>query len=189
MQDERAFLWQCDGLQLATNAGYRGMRRLTADVIMGSSEPMPHMLTIDYLRDMSPCVFWKMKTLEVPRGVRHAWVWTQFKTQPLELHAGAPIVTVHVDGKAYRLILDTGAPFACMLFRSPPTKAKAHNHVYDARGKGMTTASLQQTVQIGKRSFLAPVLYSPGSGPDGLLGLQILKQLDVYLGTDVVGFA
>ena len=189
VQEERAFLWQCDAIELATKAGYRGMRRLAAEVVMGSAEAAPHILTIDYLRDVSPCVFWKMQTLEMPRGVRNAWLSTQFQMQPLKLHAGAPVVTVYVQDTPYQLLVDTGAPFACMLFKPPPAGASARKGIQDARGKGVPAASLTKTVRIGRRSFSVPVLYSSAGGPDGLLGLRILEQLDVYLGTDTIGFA
>lgn len=190
-QARRSELWQCDPLELQTRGGFQRLRRIPGEVVMGSTEPSPHMLTIDYLRDVAPCVFWmRQGVLEVPRGVRAAWVWAQFSTQPLELRAGAPLVRARVDGQKYKLVLDTGASVAVMLFgAAAPAPGTAAVH-HDTHGKAVPSKEVERTVTIDglKREWRVPVLHAPAAHIEGLIGLAILRDLDVYLGTDAVGF-
>ena len=200
-------LWLCGCLELRAGRGSyvcaaRASRRGRGDVMRATTSARgPHIITLDFLRDTAPCVLWMQgRTWEVCRGLRAGWLRTAFGAKPVNLSAsdGSIIVDVVVGGSARRLVLDTGAGFAVMVANASlsgcnlKTLNISTTHA-DARGETIVGHLYEGTVHLAGQSFEhVPIVHSPKvhvpPEADGIIGLGLLRSVDVYLGRTTLGW-
>lgn len=190
--EDHARLWQCGCIQLQSTDGYVCVRRKAADVILAKADVVaPHILTVDYMLDVAPSVLWmREEKWELCRGVRAAWLRSVFRLERLELHSGVPVIKVLIGGRVRRLILDTGAGFAVLLSDADGVTLSGRRVGLQSIHKHATEAEVGTAqVHVASTTFdNVPVLVGAAiSGVDGLIGLGLLRCLDIYIGRKHIG--
>ena len=195
VSDSHSRLWMCGCIQMQTEDGHFScVRRRSADVLVAKEDAPCHLLSFDYMRDVSPSVLWmRDKVWEVCRGVRATWLRSVFHIEKMHLHNGVPCISAMVAGSLRRLILDTGGGFAILLNRSHSsgialTGKKVHH--WSVGGGGFCGELGEASVHVSRTTFdSVPVVVSSKtmSGVDGLVGLGLLRCLDIYIGHKHIG--
>lgn len=186
---------------------YACVRRRHAEVLTANvSHRRPNLLTMDYIKDVAPSVLWTRDGVwEVCRGVRAAWLGSVFGTESAEYVNGIPAVFATLMGesasKQVKLLIDTGGGFAVLLNPSALDGGGAGNvlastpysveHV-SVHGDSMCGKVGTSSVRIaGSTLQSVPVVVNTGkagvSNADGLIGMGLLRCMDIYLGKRHVG--
>jgi len=166
-----------------------GMPR--ADVLMTNREmTSPHILTLDYLLQFAPCL------LRPSHGVmRLAMTPDQFLLQRAqstaiahELHGGAFVCDVRVNGKRLRCTVDTGASITLSVSRSKMIGlnllATTHVRQQGIHAEVVCSDMTLARVEFAGRAFPEmPVFVNTTEveGTDGYIGLGVLRAFDLLL--------
>ena len=195
-------LLHCECLQLQTDADaerfacpLKNNASLGSDVMMISMIHGPHILTSDWLFQLSPCVMWmRDQKLEFPRGTRSNWLRKTFSCRRIRLSGGAPVLKVSIGNRhALKILIDTGAATGLTI----DTK---HEELVEKVGRKLTLkGSAGETLcgDVGRVSFglaserlTVPVTVAQvgDNEIDGFCGLHILRAFDIFITPREVGF-
>lgn len=168
-----------------------------ADVLMTNSVmSSTHILTLDYLRHLAPCLIRPAKgvlRLRLPL-VETAARLPRFRTLTQEMHGGAFVCEVRVDGTPFRCTVDTGAGTTICLSR---TRAQEVLHTLD---RSMVAGNLRQVgingevvcsdlvvshrVELGGARFSEVPIFLNSldvEDTDGYVGLGLLRAFDLLV--------
>jgi len=176
----------------ATQKGAKG-----ADAILLSDISGPHILTMDYLLRVSPCVLWlRSERLELCRGVRGRFLQSKFHMRRLVLNRGSPLVTVRVGGARLSCVLDTGAGLSVSVTREKLEAMMRHKKTMKritqvgVDAEEVCSDLVVSTVALaGKRFRDVPVAVTDvrGDGVDGYIGLGLLRCFDLMITRSAIG--
>jgi hypothetical protein len=165
-----------------------------ADVVMTNHQmASPHILTLDYLMHLSPCL------ISMDRAsLRVAMSATEFSLQRMnsrsmatQLSGGAFVCSVNIDGHAFRCTVDTGAGTTVCIGRSGAERLRDHadakHHIVriGIHSEEICSDLLNGTVlQVAGETFHnVPVFLNSmeTDATDGYLGLGVLRAFDLLV--------
>lgn len=204
--EQQADMLLCDALRFANVDGRfvapksGGGREGRGDVLV--TNPLPssvHILTCDYLLHMAPCCLsMRDATLELNMSqARHFAVASSFRTAPLVVVGGAPVIDVRIGMEDFRCTVDTGAPGAiCLGLDAAPRLTACVNRARSLRQRGVNGESICSSVVVASASIVgleapdAVVLVNDTrvDHTDGYVGMGFLRAFDILLTHTHIGF-
>lgn len=191
----------CPGIELVRHGGgggYTCPKAVTplplADVVMTNHEmASPHILTLDYLMHLSPCLIsMSREVLQVAMSAVEFGVHRARSTSmATQLSGGAFVCTVEVDGHPFRCTVDTGAGTTVCIGRSGSERLRARsqpNHHLQQVGihseQICSDVVRSGTVRVAGSQFRnLPVFLNSMETDvtDGYVGLGLLRAFDMLV--------
>lgn len=186
---------QLDGPSKRFACPMKNSSLLGSDVMMVSNITGPHIITMDWMFQFSPCVMWmRDQKLEFPRGPRADWLRKSFSCRRIRLSGGAPVMKINVGNRRMlKILIDTGAATGLTLDRKYEDLVQKIDRKLSMKGSaGETVCGDLGRVSFGlaAEKLTVPVtLANVGDDEiDGFCGLHILKAFDLYLSEREIGF-
>lgn len=199
LREQQAFMFMCDALQFKTVHGiYRTMRK--SDVLVTHTLPgSVHILTCDYLVQLSPCMLCMKKEelclqMDIAEFVREKMSFYHF---PFKQNGGAFVVDMFISGIKFWLTVDTGAPGPICLSHEAGNRLNTAD-VMDVsifqqgvNGERVHSQLLSADVVFANETWTqCQVLHNDKNmhGADGYVGLAFLRAYDLLISTHGIGF-